>query len=303
MRQEVSVAAIVVTYNRKTLLIECIENLLKQETHALLDLYIIDNASTDGTRETLNDYVVNQRIHYSNTGANLGGAGGFEFGVREVAKGEYDYIWIMDDDTIPSETALQELLNASIKIKKHGFLSSLALWTDGSICTMNVQRRDIMHKLNLSEFNKDLIPVQYATFVSLFVPMAIVREVGAPIGAFFIWGDDWEYTRRISKKYTSYVVTDSKVIHKTGTNIGCDISDDIPERIQRYKYGFRNDAYIGKQDGIKGRVYRWLKVGKNIFKVLVKSKSEKRARLKVIFDGIKEGKTFKPENKPIEGIM
>lgn len=297
------VVTVIVTYNRKALLVECIESLLTQKSDSLLDILVIDNASTDGTKETIQKFIDDKSIRYINTGANLGGAGGFERGVREAAKGEYDYIWIMDDDTIPTESALQELLNVSTKIKNHGFLSSLALWTDGSVCTMNVQRKNIMKKLDLSEFNKDLIPVQYATFVSLFVPMSVVREVGAPIGEFFIWGDDWEYTRRISKRYPSYVATASKVIHKTGTNIGCDISDDVPERIQRYKYGFRNDSYIGKQDGIKGRAYRWLKVGKNIIKILLKSKTAKKERLNVIFEGIREGKSFNPENKPIEGIQ
>ena len=300
MSDNFSVSAVIVTYNRKKLLLECIESLLGQKTRVDLKIHIIDNASTDGTREALNTYVKNEKIHYSNTGANLGGAGGFEFGVREVAKGGYDYIWIMDDDTIPTESALQELLNASCEIKEHGFLSSLAVWIDGSICTMNVQRKDIMRKLNLSELKCEIVPVQYATFVSLFIPISVVREIGAPIGEFFIWGDDWEYTRRISKKYPSFVVTSSKVIHKTGTNIGCDISDDVPERIQRYKYGFRNEAYIGRQDGLKGRAYRWMKVGKNIFKVLVKSKTAKKERLNVIIDGIKEGRRFYPVSKPIE---
>ena len=300
MRIPNKVITVIVTYNRKALLVECIESLLAQKSDALLDALVIDNASTDGTRETIQRLVDDKSIHYINTGANLGGAGGFERGVREAVKGDYDYLWIMDDDTIPTETALQELIEASGRLQGHGFLSSLALWIDGSICTMNVQRKDIMRKLDVSEFEKEIIPVEYATFVSLFVPMSVVREVGAPIGEFFIWGDDWEYTRRISKKHPSYVVTASKVVHKTRTNIGCDISDDVPERIQRYKYGFRNDSYLGRQDGIKGRAYRWLKVGKNIVKVLLKSKTAKRERLKVIFEGIKEGRNYNPALNPFE---
>lgn len=297
--EECSVAVIIVTYNRKNLLIECIDSLLKQETTASLDIYIIDNASTDGTKESVRDYIDKGTILYFNTGLNLGGAGGFEFGVRQAAKGSYDYIWIMDDDTIPTHTALKELLNTAAHIGSFGFLSSHALWTDGSICTMNVQRKDILRKLNLEEFKKKLIPVEYATFVSLFVPMSVVKEVGAPIGEFFIWGDDWEYTRRISKKYKSYVVTDSKVIHKTATNIGCDISNDIPERIRRYKYGFRNMAFIRRQEGLKGRIYRWLNVAKNTMKVILKSKSAKKERLRIIYCGVKEGLSFNPQIKPL----
>lgn len=299
MSGKASVVAIIVTYNRKKLLMECVAALLKQEGTAPLDIFIIDNASTDGTREAAQSYIESGEVRYFNTGANLGGAGGFEFGIRQAAKHNYDYVWIMDDDTIPTCTALKELLDAAGHMGSFGFLSSHALWSDGSVCTMNVQRKDIFRKLKLNAFEQKVIPVQYATFVSLFVSMPVVREVGAPIGEFFIWGDDWEYTRRISKKYRSYVVTDSKVVHKTSTNIGCDISNDIPERIQRYKYSFRNGAYLGRQEGIKGRIYRCLSLSKCIAKVILKSKTEKKERLGVIFSGIKEGRSFDPQIKPI----
>ena len=42
------VAAVVVTYNRKELLAQCIEALLGQQ-NAVCDILIVDNASTDGT--------------------------------------------------------------------------------------------------------------------------------------------------------------------------------------------------------------------------------------------------------------
>jgi len=47
-----SVCAVVVTYNRRNLLIECLSALLKQ-TFPLQGIYLIDNASTDGTPELL----------------------------------------------------------------------------------------------------------------------------------------------------------------------------------------------------------------------------------------------------------
>lgn len=41
------------------------------------------------------------QILYENTGENLGGAGGFNFGIRRAYEAGYDAIWIMDDDTYP----------------------------------------------------------------------------------------------------------------------------------------------------------------------------------------------------------
>ena len=299
MTENISVSAIIVTYNRKKLLLECISSLLSQESTALLDILIIDNASTDGTKDAVQEYIDKGIIQYFNTEANLGGAGGFEFGVRQAAKKNCDYVWLMDDDTIPNSTALKELLIAAEQLKSFGFLSSHALWTDGSTCSMNVQRKNIFRSLKAKEFKQKMIPVEYATFVSLFIPMAVVREVGAPIGDFFVWGDDWEYTRRISKKHKSYVVINSKVIHKMSTNNGGDISKELPERLQRQKYGYRNISYICRMEGFKGRIYHCLKILKDITKIIFKSESDKKERIGIIICGIKEGRKFNPPIKPI----
>ena len=70
------IIALVVTYNRKALLKENIEALLAQD-YSNFDILIVDNASTDGTKEFMEKYKENKRIKYENTGANLGGAGGF----------------------------------------------------------------------------------------------------------------------------------------------------------------------------------------------------------------------------------
>lgn len=65
-------AALIVTYNRKELLTQCIEALLEMPC----DIIVIDNASTDGTEATLSSFIGSGQISYHNTGANLGGAGG-----------------------------------------------------------------------------------------------------------------------------------------------------------------------------------------------------------------------------------
>lgn len=286
--------AIVVTYNRKELLLECIQSLENQTSSSSLSIMIIDNASTDGTYEALLPLIENERIIYRNTGANLGGAGGFEYGVLQAIMEDYDYVWILDDDTIPTKTALEKFYDFADG-RQFGFLSSYVKWTDGSTCTMNVQRKNIFNKL--SSFKKEVIPIQYATFVSMFVSMDIIREVGAPIGEFFIWGDDWEYTRRLSKRYKSYLIRNSVVIHKTLHNQGCNISNDVEERIPRYKLYYRNNYYIAKKDGISGYIYYGLKILKDLVLVLVKSKSFKAERMEAILTGIKDGIKFNPKVK------
>ena len=103
------IAAVVVTYNRCEPLRKNIECLLNQE------VYIIDNASTAPTREMVSSFT-DSRIHYFNTGSNLGGTGGFEWGVRQAAEDGYRLLWLMDDDTQPSPSALHELIEAGANL-------------------------------------------------------------------------------------------------------------------------------------------------------------------------------------------
>ncbi len=100
-------AAVVVTYNRKDLLEKCIDR-LRQQKNAACDIIIVDNASTDGTADMIKCQYNVPEVIYMNTGANLGGAGGFQYGVKQAVLLGYEYVWIMDDDTLPQETALYE---------------------------------------------------------------------------------------------------------------------------------------------------------------------------------------------------
>ncbi len=129
------ITAIVVTYNRKLLLGECLNSLLNQ-TYPLDAIYIIDNASTDGTLEYLvvkgfidkplfpdkeplevlkqipllpfPDKTV--EIHYVRMHENTGSAGGFHEGIKRGYKNDFDWLWLMDDDGEPNNNALQKLI-------------------------------------------------------------------------------------------------------------------------------------------------------------------------------------------------
>lgn len=134
-------AAVVVTYNRKELLRQCITKLLRQKGISC-DVIIIDNASTDGTEEMIHTEFNQTTVIYENTGKNLGGAGGFEYGIEKAVRMGYEYVWIMDDDTLPEESALAALFAVGKKLQGHwGFLSSVAYWTDDYEFTGRISRK------------------------------------------------------------------------------------------------------------------------------------------------------------------
>ena len=285
------IAAIVVTYNRLNFLTRCIDA-LRRQNNADMDILIIDNASTDGTKEALASMAAEGVIVYRNTGKNLGGAGGFNYGMRVAAEAGYDYLWIMDDDCIPDEGALDALVQADADLDgQYGFLSSIAYWRDGSPCNMNIQRVGLHEKL--TDYTTRCVPIIMATFVSAFFPRARVLECGLPIKEFFIWSDDLEYTRRLSKKYPCYAVNTSRVLHDMHSNDKVNIATDAVDRLPRYRYLYRNEVYVYRREGLRGWVYLITRVAFHVLKVL-RSSTNKKEKIGVILSSFFDGLRFHP---------
>ncbi len=283
------VAAVVVTYNRKDYLVRCVQALLRQTSP--VDVLIVDNASTDGTADVLQPFLCD-RVHYHNTGENLGGAGGFQYGARLAVQAGYDLLWLMDDDCIPEPDALSALLAADGELDgNYGFLSGMAYWKDGSLCNMNVQKTGIKSKIE--DLSSPLVPVIMATFVSVLIPAERVREVGLPIKEFFIWSDDLEYTRRLSRRWPCYAVTGSRALHDMKSNDKVNIATDSAERLGRYAYLYRNEVYVYRREGFKGWIYLLPRVCLHLAKVLLKS-DHKWKKMRTILSSFFAGFRFKP---------
>ena len=291
MEQKKKVIAVIVTYNRKELLKECINALLQQEYNNC-DILVVDNASTDGTKDFILEELQNNKVHYENTGSNLGGAGGFNFGMKKACELGCDFIWVMDDDCIVHKNSLIELINADKELNgNYGFLSSKVLWKDGSICKMNIQKRKFSKWLKDFETNNQKIAM--ASFVSLFLKTSIVKEIGLPIKEFFIWTDDWEYTRRISRKYNCYYISKSVVTHKSKQNEGASIAT-VDDRLERFNYLYRNDVVLYRREGLKGWFLLYIRLILHKVRILKSNKIDKKERIKLINKAIKEGKKFNP---------
>lgn len=287
------IAAIVVTYNRLDLLRECL-TALRAQTFNAFDILVFDNASTDGTAAFLAELEKNGTIRYYNTGKNIGGAGGFNYGIKKAFECGYDYFWLMDDDTIPRPNALEELLHASQTLQgKYGFLCSYAQWIDGSICNMNGPTGIPELPVVYDENRNEIIPIKRGTFVSFYVSREIVRKIGLPIKEFFLWADDTNYCSRICKLLPGYWVTASRVVHKIKNNSEPNLVDDSAERLDRYVLYYRNKYYNARMDH-KLPAYFW-HVFKRCGRIILFAKDNKTKRIFNMLRGVQLGISFKPE--------
>jgi rhamnopyranosyl-N-acetylglucosaminyl-diphospho-decaprenol beta-1,3/1,4-galactofuranosyltransferase len=211
----VEVCAVVVTRDRRALLTECLAA-LRAQTRAPDRILVVDNASSDGTVQMLRED--HPEVEVLPLATNEGGAGGFHEGLRAAHSAGCDWIWLMDDDTIPTPSCLQALLEAAERVPGPGpaLMSSKAIWTDGRLHPMNYhgfERERTEAVIEASELG--LMPLRTATFVSLLLSRRAIDTDGLPLRRYFLWSDDIEYTARILRRAPGYLVPASVAVHKT----------------------------------------------------------------------------------------
>ena len=280
MNAKENVLAVVVTYNRKKLLFECITSILAQ-SYPVYKLLIIDNASTDGTNLYLKSkgLLDKANVIYIRQESNTGGAGGFYFGLLKAREmRDIDCVWVMDDDTVPYSDSLMKLIEAKSKVEKPSFLASCVKGENGE--PMNVPIVDKRGTENgypywYKKLDEGLVQVSSATFVSLLICEDAIKKCGLPCKDYFIWGDDSEYTRRLTTYYgKAYLVGESWVCHKRKNAKIVHIkyeSDKI--RIKNFYYHYRNrliNYYI--YDGIIMYILNLLRFEGLAFRMLLQKK-------------------------------
>lgn len=241
------VCAVVVSYNRKALLLECLDAIFAQ-TRPVERILLIDNASTDGTPDLLREkgYLDNRLIEYLRLPTNIGGAGGFHEGMKWAFNKGFDWIWVMDDDSIAEPSALAELFIARQQFDEEQcprLLASKVVWVDETLHPMNVPRLkssgySYIESLFLAAQNS-MLSIRSTSFVSLLLHRTLIQQYGLPIADYFIWTDDVEYTGRILRNEFGVVVPSSIVRHKT-------VEKYAPTHTAGFKhyYGIRNTMWM-----------------------------------------------------------
>ncbi len=221
------VIAVVVTYNRARLLIECLDA-LKRQTRRIDKVVLVDNASTDDTSERLRQhgFLDDEQVDLVRLSVNTGGAGGFAAGVQRAVELGADWIWVMDDDAEPFDDALERLQPAFSRQDIAG-AAGLTLGLDGK---PQLEHRGWLKVCGLTpRAHVPITPtvaaaaqteISYASFVGLAFPRRAVERIGLPKREMFIKADDLEYCVRLSRLGPILLMADSKVRHKDAVSVG-----------------------------------------------------------------------------------
>ncbi|MBF0457361.1 MAG: glycosyltransferase [Nitrospirae bacterium] len=232
----VTVCAVVVTYNRKALLCECLSALMRQ-TKRLDAIWLIDNSSPDDTaaelmRQGFIDTLPPEAItapyeiikkheesgtvlHYLRMDTNTGGTGGYYEGIRRAYESGFHWIWTMDDDVEPKLHALETLLSYS---NMGECIQPSRVYTDGQVFQDN-KYIDLstgkQKSLKGAVFAKHqtFSMKNFVSFEGLLISRNIIKEIGYPDRRFYCWCDDFAYGLMASL-YTNIVMVKEGLIIK-----------------------------------------------------------------------------------------
>lgn len=249
------VACVIVTYNRLQLLKNAVSALRIQSIEGI-DIIVVNNGSTDGTKEWLNTQtdliIVNQD--------NLGGAGGFYTGMKKAFESGYKWIWLQDDDGVAAPTQIERLIDGAMRVDSK-FVNAL-------VC-------DIDNPENLSFglyykgicISKSSVAKQYGELYNAICPFNgtllhrdLISDIGFVKREMFIWGDEVEYTNRARKAgYKLYTITDAIHFHPVNKTPAVNaipfinLFQIIVPPVKRRKLFFRNKGYNSRYASNRGR--------------------------------------------------
>lgn len=216
------ICAITVTFNSSHLLYSTILALQSQNSKAD-KIIIVDNGSDNEHQQKIEEIVKK----YSNTEIlklhdNYGGAGGFYYGMK-YAKKKYspDWYWIMDDDACPKEDCLKILLKEAGK-KESGVgcivplvygvdLKKYQLYHNKRVSKVTLKMSTVCKRYKLL---KERTELDACAFVGPLISKEAVEHIGFPRKELFIYGDDTEYTYRISRILKVILVKRAVIFHR-----------------------------------------------------------------------------------------
>lgn len=264
-----NIAAVVVTYNRLALLRECLDAFYNQLRRPN-ELIVVDNASSDGTKEYLNTWVkthksTDMKIVVLTIEKNEGGSGGFYAGTKRALDIGAEWVWVSDDDAIPDLDVFEKAEKHIAELEKDSKVSAICtqVQTDKKIATSNrgfrkkgLLKMDIVH-VQPSEYSRDYFECNHFSYVGVLMRTSYLRKVGLIHPGYFIWRDDVEHSWRLSEVGKIICYPDMVVNHRLQ-------HADYQGISWKTYYGYRNDLLMYKEHGC--RIYYFTKTLTMIYK-------------------------------------
>lgn len=253
---------------------------------------IVDNGSAikgqiqDGVKE------YGDRVVVLETGRNLGSAGGFARGLEYARQTECDFVYLLDDDSVPEDNSVTMFMDTMklfpdkkvvLSGNRHTVLDNKEVFYKRSILDDSPRGtffevfsiRKLMHffALLLIHNKKQLkrgpfipvIPTEAFIYGGAFIPIEAVRSAPLPDASLFLYGDDIEYSWNIKKLgYESYLSVVPRLydVDLTFGENGSHIFSQFDKKTLDFKvyYRLRNMVRLSIRHSHQGKIVLFLNI-------------------------------------------
>lgn len=262
---KILVSIVIVTYNSKEYLINCLDSLLSSQTKSNYEIIVIDNASIDNTYTIVSPDYPGVKFIYNST--NSGFAYANNQGI-DISSGKY--ILLLNPDTLIVNNAIDimvdfletnphagacgcKVLNEDgslqpsffgfptlIKEVGHLFRIDRMRWLHGMLKSSKVLSK--IARTNLAVFNaaNSVIEVDYLLGACLMIKTAVLAKVGPLDDKIFMYIEDTEICYRIkSNGYGVYYVPQGEIVHFGGKSSATDDQRMLMEYTRSRLYFYR----------------------------------------------------------------
>jgi GT2 family glycosyltransferase len=255
-----TVAVVVVTFNRADLLGRMLDGLAAQ-THVPDAVIVVDNASTDHTREVLDAHqgLDIQRIHLDR---NTGGSGGFRAGVEEAHEQGHDRIWLIDDDVVPAPDCLAVLMSqdeacvTAVREDTRGRLVEKAA-TDFDLSrpwSIRPKRASVETAYGTRAAMPQRVEIDVVAFEGFLVRREVIAAVGLPDDSFFIFYDDVDFALRARRAgYRIWAIRDAVLVRQL--DFDQQLALDTWKGYYMYRNLFAVHFRYGTNPGVRAKPY------------------------------------------------
>ena len=244
--------AVVVTHDRVELLERSLTALAAQQPPPG-QVVVVDNGADERVRVLVEALPV--PATWLPSRRNLGGAGGFAYGMLHALALGAAYVWLADDDGRPGSDATLATLLRHVG-EGHLDMASPAVVTDDDQQRLAFPTRRSLRRVTTvgglaAEGTAGVLEGFAALFNGALFTAECVEAVGVPDLRLFLRGDEIEMHRRLQRSGLRFgTVTDATYVHPSGAAefhgpLGVVLPPDGAKRF----YTFRNRGYLTNQPG------------------------------------------------------
>jgi GT2 family glycosyltransferase len=242
------ISVVLLCYNNIEYTKECLKYYDTLTRYPNNELVIVDNMSTDGSREFLKEYLMEKtnNIRLVANSKNYGFSGGNNKGL-EMCRG--DYIVMLNNDTCPLDSWLYELVKPIIRDKKIGLVSPQTneIGNEGKFFINFSGIEDL--RLKVKEYNNrnelGLLDVTNVAFFCVAMSREIYEKIGPMDNMYGIgWFEDDDYCYRVKKDGYKIVINKNSFIYHKGSATMNIIPDNKKELFDRNKNYYQDKFNI-----------------------------------------------------------